>query len=396
MPDIFSMPVFILFLFCILSFGPSADAQTSDEARKELSATLSELKTSGERQKAIEQKRTHLEHELKKLQQDMVSLANDTVNEEEALSSSEEKLAILEEQKKDKASLLDARKAELSSMVSAMLKLQQLPPEAVIAMPGKLDETLATARALGVVAKTVEEEAKSLKLQLDELDALEEKIRKNQQIVATKKHSLETKQKQLAAKVKERTQLETVLGGKEQREKERTAQLTAKSQNIQDLLESLEKNERNNIWEKGNAPNAVKKHEKHDAKHSMRSFVSANGHIRMPAGKIISHYGNTSKGSAFSKGIMIEMREEARVVAPFDGEVVFAGPFRDYGYMVIIRYSNDYHTLLSGMAELNCAPGQFILEGEPIGVMGKKPSGNHLYFELRKEGKPVDPTGWFR
>jgi septal ring factor EnvC (AmiA/AmiB activator) len=147
-----------------------------------------------------------------------------------------------------------------------------------------------------------------------------------------------------------------------------------------------------NAWEH-EPVNAVKKHEKHTGKHKLRPFADAQGDLRRPSGKIISHFGNTSGGTAFSKGIVVETRPEADVVAPYDAEVVFAGPFRDYGRMVILRHSDGYHTLLAGMSALNCTPGQFLLEGEPLGSMGRR--APHLYMELRKDGKPVDPLPWF-
>ena len=95
---------------------------------------------------------------------------------------------------------------------------------------------------------------------------------------------------------------------------------------------------------------------------------------------------------------MIETPASAGVVAPYDGEVVYAGLFRDYGKMVILRHSGDYHTLLSGMESINVSPGQNLLEGEPIGAMGKSSDDGKpkLYVEMRKSGKAIDPMAWFR
>jgi septal ring factor EnvC (AmiA/AmiB activator) len=396
------MPLFIVFLVLFaalppLLWAPAARAETTDDAREQLSGTLSELKASDSRQKDIAAKQARLEKEMKTLQQETVSMARDTGKMEKELSSYEEKLNILEDQKDEKTKALKARQGELSEMISAMVKLQELPPEAVIAMPGKLDETLETARALGVVTHAVEEEAESLKLQIKELDELETKISNSREAIAGKEKALIAKQTELSDKIKQRGQLQAELGSKEHEEKMRAQQLTAKSQNLQELLDSLEKTEHNNAWEHETTPNAVKKTEHVASKHKLRSFENAKGDMDPPAsGKIISHFGNTGLGATFSKGIVIETRESASVVAPYDGEVVFAGPFRDYGHMVIIRHSGDYHTLLSGMGHISCTPGQFLLEGEPIGAMGNHAGGTRLYTELRKDGKPVDPLPWFK
>jgi septal ring factor EnvC (AmiA/AmiB activator) len=384
----------ILFFILLLLLPPACFAQSAEEAREALKGTLSQIKESDERQKALEEKNVELERDLKTLQKEMVSLAKQEEQQQDELASLEEKLDILEEQKKVKTDALNARQQELSAMISAMIKLRQLPPEAVIAMPGKLDETLATARALGVVSRAIEEEAESLKAQLHELELLEVKIRQNREVITKKKTALDERRKELATKVDERSKLQATLGGKEKQEKEHAAKLMAKSQNLQELLDSVEKSETSS-WEH-EPVNAVKKHDKHPGSHKLRSFSDAHGDLRIPSsGKIVSRYGNSSAGSAFSKGIVIETHPESQVTAPYDAEVVFAGTFRDYGRMVILRHSEGYHTLLAGMSSINCSPGQFLLEGEPLGTMGRRASSDRLYIELRQDGKPVDPLPWF-
>lgn len=376
-----------LFMLALHLASPAC-AESVEDARKELGHTLAEIKASDARQKEIEKKTSQLQAELKKLQEEMAVMGRNTSRQEEDLSTFEDKLAILEEQKADKAKAYEARQAELSSMVSAMVKLKQLPPEAIIAMPGKLDETMATARALGIITHAIEDEVQSLKEQMRELDALEEKIRSGKTVIATRKNSLSEQQLVLGAKIKERNALVEALGGEERKEKERVAGLTSKSKNLEELVASLQKAERKQ-------PEQNKRPPKAPVSHKGKSFEEARGTIPMPAaGKIVSSYGNSSLGDTFSKGIVIETREGADVLAPYAGEVVFAGPFRDYGNIVIIRHDEDYHTMLSGMDEINCKPGQYLIEGEPIGRMGG--SGTKLYMELREDGRPVNPAEWVK
>ena len=74
--------------------------------------------------------------------------------------------------------------------------------------------------------------------------------------------------------------------------------------------------------------------------------------------------------------------------------MAFAGPFRGYGLLLIIEHSEGYHTLLAGMAQIDCAVGQKISAGEPVGVMGQDDSKPNLYVELRRNGQPVNPLPW--
>jgi len=84
--------------------------------------------------------------------------------------------------------------------------------------------------------------------------------------------------------------------------------------------------------------------------------------------------------------------------------VVYAGPFRSYGQLLIINAGGGYHILLAGMSRIDVSLGQFVLAGEPIAVMGRAAapgsSGEDssrpvLYVEFRKDGRPVDPGPWW-
>ena len=115
-----------------------------------------------------------------------------------------------------------------------------------------------------------------------------------------------------------------------------------------------------------------------------------------------------------SQGLSIATRAESRVVSPSDGWVIYAGPFRSYGQFLIINAGEGYNVVLAGMSEINVELGQFVLAGEPVGVMGERrfasnSSGNTgsnvnvdlgslrpvLYVEFRKDGNSIDPSPWW-
>jgi len=59
----------------------------------------------------------------------------------------------------------------------------------------------------------------------------------------------------------------------------------------------------------------------------------------------------------------------------------------------IIRHGGLYHSLLAGLERIDLKADQWVLAGEPVGVMPEG-SGGALYFELRRDGRPVDPQPW--
>ena len=95
------------------------------------------------------------------------------------------------------------------------------------------------------------------------------------------------------------------------------------------------------------------------------------------------------------KGITIETGVGAQVVVPHDGTVVFAGPFKGYGRLLIIEHGEGYHSLLAGLARIDNVIGQQVLSGEPAGIMGGLKNGPPvLYVELRRNGQPINPLPW--
>ncbi len=127
----------------------------------------------------------------------------------------------------------------------------------------------------------------------------------------------------------------------------------------------------------------------------LRSFTHAQGKMPFPArGHVVIHFGQAGEGGLPAKGITMETRAGAQVVTPYDGDVVFAGPFRGYGLLLIIEHGEGYHTLLAGMARIDSTVGQRLVAGEPVGVMDVSEDKPLLYVELRHSGQPINPLPW--
>ena len=118
------------------------------------------------------------------------------------------------------------------------------------------------------------------------------------------------------------------------------------------------------------------------------------------AGTTQHAFGDTVDGSA-ATGIAYQVPPSARVVAPCSGRVVFAGPFRSFGLLVILDCGGGWHVVLSGFDRLDLQLGQTVQQSEPLGAM---PSWNPLalvrrptlQMELRRDGKPMNPQQFLR
>lgn len=124
-------------------------------------------------------------------------------------------------------------------------------------------------------------------------------------------------------------------------------------------------------------------------------FAKLRGRLRLPAtGKRVGTYGESTGFGPRAQGNTLRTRRQAQVIAPYDGNVVFAGPFRDYGLILIISHGGGYHTLLAGLSRLQAVVGQHLLTGEPVGVMGGA-ENRSLYIELRRKGTAINPNSWW-
>src|SRR5207237_6901447 len=104
--------------------------------------------------------------------------------------------------------------------------------------------------------------------------------------------------------------------------------------------------------------------------------------------------GNGEQSATASHRMGLRTIPAAMVVAPFDGRVVYAGPFRTDGLILIIRHGDGYHSLLAGLGRAEVSLGQWVLAGELVGVMpdaAEPGSDGVFYLELRRDGRPVGP-----
>ena len=136
------------------------------------------------------------------------------------------------------------------------------------------------------------------------------------------------------------------------------------------------------------------------------AFASAKGLFALPVnGTRIREFGGSDGAGGVEKGISLATRVGAQVTTPCDGWVVYAGPFRSYGQLLILNAGGGYHVLIAGMERISVNIGQFVLTGEPVATMGTtsqvasilatNASQPVLYIEFRKDGTPIDPGPWW-
>lgn len=123
---------------------------------------------------------------------------------------------------------------------------------------------------------------------------------------------------------------------------------------------------------------------------------------RPVAGPVVSPFGryrDREFNTTFENtGIQIRAATGTPVRAVADGKVRYADWFKGFGKLVILDHGGGYYSLYAQASELNVSEGDAVVAGQTIAAVGDTGSlvGEALYFEIRKDGLPVDPSLWLR
>jgi len=131
---------------------------------------------------------------------------------------------------------------------------------------------------------------------------------------------------------------------------------------------------------------------------SRQAFARLKGKLAWPVkGKVKRLYGRNKPLSNLRwQGVVIEAQSGSQVMAVSHGRVAFADWLRGLGNLIIIDHGNSYLSLYGHNESLFKAAGEWVEAGEVISSIGSSGGQNTpgLYFEIRKKGKPQNPTGW--
>jgi murein hydrolase activator len=130
---------------------------------------------------------------------------------------------------------------------------------------------------------------------------------------------------------------------------------------------------------------------------------SMRGKLEWPVkGQLIGGFGKTKhhefSTDVFRKGLEIEAPVGEEIRAVEKGKIVFADRFSGYGKMLIIDHGDRYYTVYAHLSDFLKKSGDPVKRGEAVALVGDSESlvGSKLYFEMRKDGRSIDPTPWFQ
>jgi septal ring factor EnvC (AmiA/AmiB activator) len=387
------------------------------QREQELEAARAQQKSAAELQQKLRADVAAIGQDRSKLNAQLIGIAAQVRGIETRIGDAEARLRPLDTREQQIRGSLDSRHAEIVEVLAALQRAGRRAPPALLVRPEDALQSLRTAMLLGSVVPELRARAEQLAGDLTELVALRKTIALERDRLAADRDKLGDDQIRLAALVDERQRKQSAIEKDIEAEGARAVVLSRQVDSLQGLIAKMEQDLKSAAKAAATAslqgapatlngkPNLGAL--KDPARLSPAiAFASAKGLFALPVNGVkIREFGGSDGSGGVEKGISLATRAGAQVTTPCDGWVVYAGPFRSYGQLLILNAGGGYHVLIAGMERISVNIGQFVLTGEPVATMGTtsqvasilatNASQPVLYIEFRKDGTPIDPGPWW-
>ncbi|WP_041713074.1 murein hydrolase activator EnvC family protein [Afipia broomeae] len=393
------------------------DPEAIKQRTQELEAAREQQRKAAELEKKLKADIAAIGQDRSKLNQQLIGIASQVRDVEGKMADTEGRLRPLDARELQIRASLESRRDEISEVLAALQRAGRRAPPALFVRPEDALQSLRTAMLLGAVVPEMRARAAKLASDLGELVSLRKNISEERDRLASDRDKLNDDRTRLAALVQERQKTQTEAEKDMEAERQRAIALSRQTENLQDLIAKMEQDVKAAAKAaataelKGTPASLNGKPDLGALKDPGRlspaiAFGSAKGLLRIPVnGTRIRNFGGSDGTGGQEKGISIATRPGAQVTTPCDGWVVYSGPFRSYGQLLILNAGGGYHVLIAGMERISVTIGQFVLTGEPVATMGTTSqvasilaaasSQPVLYIEFRKDGAPIDSGPWW-
>lgn len=399
----------------VVGIAVPARAQTPDADaaawRAELEALEAQIGVTDERRQELAAEVAAIDRDRAELNAALIT-TNQTVQDlERQIGEAEQRMAgLVAEEGRLRTSLSDRRDV-LAEVLAVLQRMGRAPPPAIVVQP---DDALAAVRSailLGAVVPEMREEAEALAADIDGLVALRAEQEAERDRLVAGLGDLADETARLELLIAERQTAIAAVNENLATEEARAAGLAAQAGTLEELIAALDTPV---VPPAAAAPLALRTEPGppillNDADRIAPAvpFGTARGRLPLPAaGRLVADFGADDGFGGRTAGLSVQTRASARVSAPADGWVEFAGSYRSYGNVLIIDAGDGYRIVLAGMERIDVQLGQFVLAGEPVAAMPAArvaaaapvemgTADPVLYVEFRRGDEAINPGPWW-
>jgi septal ring factor EnvC (AmiA/AmiB activator) len=395
-----------------------SDTDVTRQREQELEAARAQQKSLAEQREKLKADIAAIGLDRSKLNAQLIDVSARVRGIETKIDDAEARLRPLDARETQIRDSLSSRTAEITEVLSALQRAGRRAPPALLVTPEDALKSLRTAMLLGSIVPEMRARAQQLVSDLGELVTLRKTIATERDQLALDRDKIKEDQTRLASLIDERQKKQSAAEKDMEAESSRAIALAGQVDNLQGLISKVELDVKSAAKAAATADLRGAPAALNDGKPNLAAlkdpgrlspalaFASAKGLLALPVnGAKIREFGGSDGVGGVEKGISLASRPGAQVTTPCDGWVVYAGPFRSYGQLLILNAGGGYHVLIAGMERISVSIGQFVLTGEPVATMGStsqiasvlatNATRPVLYIEFRKDGTPIDPGPWW-
>lgn len=393
--------VLSLLALALTAAGPDTytrqDLEGLEKEKRAAEKKLEQLQSSGE--EAV--------RDIETLDQDLLAAAAEALRREEQAVTAEKALIDLSLKRETAAAALLENEAAYEDLIAALAAANRRQPPALVVSPGQSGTAIRRAVLMQATLPRLTARADAISGEIAALNKLEDQIRTEQARLDAAEATIALKKEEIerlaSAKRLQFEGLSSDVAGL----RARAEKLGKEADTLRDLLAALESNaprapgakpkQRPQLAALKPAPKTSSPAKTAPSKTVSRPLGKSDlGGLQQPVtGTVKNRFGDKLPGGSSAEWIAFETRSEAQVVAPVSGTVDYARPFRSYGSMLILRTSDGYHVILTGMSRIYVSEGQSVTAGEPVGLMPDRTDPPpELTLELRLGDRVLNPAEW--
>ena len=330
------------------------------------------------------------------------------------------RMAELESEEEILMNRLAEDRAGLARVLAALQRIEMADPPALAVTP---DDAARAARAAGLLAQVapqLQARAAAVNARLEELERLREELSRRGAQLTTAREALSTTRGEVLRLIEERRAAETRLRAEADDLSRRAARIAAEAGDLRELIAEIRRMAQiaprpaprtppaqtvpgdtpvPRLRPAPSSPGALVDAQPLTGPVETLRFADMRGQMRPPArGALAVRAGERGPDGVRRDGVWFQTPPGATVSAPFDGEVVYAGPFQDFDGVLMINTPDGYTLVIGGLSLLYTTEGRSLLTGEPVGVMPDRANpAPMLYLEIRRSSQDADdPEDWLR
>ncbi|ABC64740.1 murein hydrolase activator EnvC family protein [Erythrobacter litoralis] len=393
----------LLALVGVAALAPGLVAQADgglgdpDQIRAAMERARAEAAEAAERGEALETRAREATDAAEKTAQEAAALAARIQQSEAQIAAAEGRVALIEQQRRQLVRRLADRREPMVRLTGALQKFARRPLGLSILKPGSLRETVYLRAMLETTVPQVRRRTTALRSEIDRGRALEAEAQRALASQRAQQDELDARRQRLAA-LETRQRIESrARSGAAARENERALALAEEARDLNGLIDRLA--EAGSLRDelaalpgpliRPRSPTAARVAPAPSGSASAAAGLAPRG-LQLPVtGRTVAGFGSVADSGIRSEGLTLAPRAGAQVIAPAAGRVVFAGPYRGFGRIVIIDHGAGWTSLVTGLARSDVDVGEELVGGAPLGVAAVDEPAVTL--ELRRDGTPVNP-----